>query len=113
MPNGNLYWVGYAIIVGALLLTCIVVIAKSLADLYFAMYGREGRPSEPDLDTRVWYRDWECRYSHDAAAWTGLGWYACLGGEDLDCTQVTAATWDELLDEVDDYMDLTTAGGMR
>lgn len=71
MSNWYLYWIGYAIVVGTLLLACIVVIAKSLADLYFAMYGREGRPSEPDLDTRVWYRDWECCYSHEAGmrAW--------------------------------------------
>lgn len=46
MSNWYLYWVGYAIVVGTLLLACIVVIAKSLADLYFAMYGRQGRPSD-------------------------------------------------------------------
>lgn len=58
---------------------------------------------EPTDGKPVWYRGWECDYSHDAAMWSGEGWFACLGGADLDCVQVTARTWSDLLDEIDDH----------
>lgn len=103
MSTWHLYWVGYAIVIGALLVACIVVIAKSFADLYFHQYVGERRPDEPIGEDVVWYRGWECSYSHEAAAWTGQGWTAYLGGADLDCITVTASTWRELLDEVDDH----------
>jgi hypothetical protein len=60
------------------------------------------RPDEP-TDSVLWYRGWETGYSHDAAMWTGCGYYACFGGVDLDCLQVTARTWETLLDEIDDH----------
>ena len=65
-------------------------------------YRRLAHP-EPLKGQRIWYRGWEAYFSHTAAQWTGEGWYACLGGEDLDCIQVTAATWDDLLDQIDDH----------
>lgn len=58
---------------------------------------------EPPKGQRVWYRGWECYFNHTAAQWTGTGWVACLGGEDLDCISVDALTWDGLLDEIDDH----------
>lgn len=58
---------------------------------------------EPTDGKAVWYRGWECDYSHDAAMWSGEGWYACLGGADLDCITVRARTWADLLDEIDDH----------
>jgi hypothetical protein len=61
------------------------------------------RPAEPDDGKALWYRGWETGYSYDAAMWTGDGYYACLGGLDLDCIQVTARTWGELLDEIDEH----------
>jgi hypothetical protein len=66
------------------------------------------RPAEPE-GSALWYRGWETGYSHDAAMWAGAGYYAALGGLDLDCIQVTARTWAELLDEIDDH-DMTEAG---
>jgi hypothetical protein len=59
-------------------------------------------PSEP-ADSVLWYRGWETGYSHDAAMWSGEGYYAYLGGADLDCVQVTARTWEQLLGEIDDH----------
>lgn len=58
---------------------------------------------EPPKGVRSWYRGWECAWSATAAQWTGDGWYACFGGEDLDCITVSALTWDGLLDEIDDH----------
>jgi hypothetical protein len=65
------------------------------------------RPAEPH-GRALWYRGWETGFNFDAAAWMGEGYYACLGGADLDCIQVTARTWADLLDEIDDH-DLTEA----
>lgn len=61
------------------------------------------RPNEPTDGKPVWYRGWEIDYSHDAAAWTGEGWIACLGGADLDCVTRTARTFELVLDEIDDF----------
>ena len=58
---------------------------------------------EPPKGKRTWYRGWETVWDGTAAQWTGEGWYACLGGEDLDCITVRARTWAELLDEIDDH----------
>lgn len=60
-------------------------------------------PAEPKNGERVWYRGWECYFSSDAHGWTGEGWIACYGGEDLDCVTRTASTWEKLLDEIDDF----------
>ena len=65
-------------------------------------FRREKHP-EPPKGKRTWYRGWECVWSGTAAQWTGEGWYACLGGEDLDCITVSALTWDGLLDEIDEH----------
>lgn len=58
---------------------------------------------EPPKGRRVWYRGWECYYGYGSVAWTGMGWVACLGGEDLDSITVDARTWEDLLDEIDDH----------
>ena len=63
----------------------------------------ERHPPEPTDGKAVWYRGWEISYSHDAAAWTGEGWIACLGGADLDCVQRTAGSWEGVLNEIDDF----------
>jgi hypothetical protein len=71
------------------------------------------RPAEPellaDLQKGVWYRGWECSYDNMAGYWTGEGYFAALGGADLDCIYVRASTWSDLLDEIDDH-DKTEAG---
>jgi hypothetical protein len=64
---------------------------------------RDAAFPEPPKGKRVWYRGWEVYFSHTADQWTENGWIACLGGEDLDCTQVTSDTWKGLLDEIDDH----------
>lgn len=61
------------------------------------------RPVEPEGNKRLWYRGWECAYDDIAGQWIGDGYYACLGGEDLDCIVVRASTWSDLLDEIDDH----------
>ena len=61
------------------------------------------RPDEPSRQGRTWYRGWEAAYDANAALWGCEGWYACLGGEDLDCIVVRGRTWAELLDEIDDH----------
>jgi hypothetical protein len=71
---------------------------RTLLDAYRALANPEPTDGKP-----VWYRGWEADYSHDAAMWSGEGWYACLGGADLDCVQVMARTWEGLLDEIDDH----------
>ena len=76
---------------------------RALLDAYRALANPEPTDGKP-----VWYRGWEADYSHDAAMWSGEGWYACLGGADLDCVQVMARTWEGLLDEIDDH-DMTEA----
>ncbi len=61
------------------------------------------RPAEPTEATQsVWHMGWECGYSHDAAVWTGEGYYACLGGADEDCRIVWGKDWDALLDEIEE-----------
>jgi len=62
-------------------------------------------PREPIGEEAVWYRGWEAVYSWQHEYWTGEGYCACLGGPDLDCLQFTAATWAELLEQIDDYED--------
>lgn len=71
---------------------------QTLLDAY-----REAAFPEPPKGRRVWYRGWECYYGYGSVAWTGMGWVACLGGEDLDAVTVDARTWEELLDEIDDH----------
>ena len=62
------------------------------------------RPAEPTDGKSVWYRGWECSYFDEGAAWGCVdAWVGYLGGADLDCIQASAATWDELLDEIDDH----------
>ena len=63
------------------------------------------RPDEPTGQAAVWYRGWECDYEPDRANWTGEGYTAYLGGCDLDARQVSAPTWERLLEEIDDQED--------
>lgn len=65
-------------------------------------YRRLANP-EPPKGKRTWYRGWETAFDYTSEQWTGEGWYACLGGEDLDCITVRARDWEGLLDEIDDH----------
>jgi hypothetical protein len=63
------------------------------------------RPAEPSWPELAWYRGWECGYEGERAAWTGEGYTAYKGGADLDVPQQSAATWEGLLDLIDDEED--------
>lgn len=63
------------------------------------------RPPEPSGSELRWYRGWECGYDSMAAFWTPEGWSAYKGGCDLDAPHITAATWNELLDAIDEEED--------
>ena len=104
MPYWFYHWIAYPIVVSSIAGFALWVIAKSFRDAA-AHFGRPERPVCPEGEDTVWYRGWECGWSRDADYWTGAGYYACKGGADLDCIQVTAGRWDLLLDEVDDYED--------
>ena len=67
------------------------------------------RPAEPKGENTVWYRGWECGYELEGARWGAEGWRAYLGGADLDAVEVSARTWEALLDEIDDH-DQTSDG---
>ena len=63
-------------------------------------------PSVPvEQGADVWYRGWECGWHEEAERWTGAGWEAYKGGCDLDAPSVNVATWQELLDMVDEAED--------
>ncbi len=57
---------------------------------------------EPPGGESSWYRDWEAGYEPERGSWTGEGYVAYKGGCDLDARHVTGATWDALLEAVDD-----------
>ena len=63
------------------------------------------RPNEPNGEDSVWYRGWEAGWEELMEYWTGEGYRAYKGGADLDAPSVTAATWDGLLDAIDDEED--------
>ena len=60
------------------------------------------RPAEPVNGDDVWYRGWEVGYHDMAATWSGEGWCAYQGGCDVDALQVSARTFAECLDAIDD-----------
>ncbi len=61
------------------------------------------RPIEPKgAVISVWYRGWEVGYDDMAGQWSSEGWRAYKGGCDLDAPQVSAATYDGVLDAIDD-----------
>lgn len=59
------------------------------------------RPSEPAGDACVWYRGWEAGWSMDREFWTGAGYVAYKGGADIGAREVSASTWNGLLDEIE------------
>lgn len=64
----------------------------------------KARPDEPLMTygtPPVWYRGWECGWDDEHYFWTRIGWRAAKGGWDLDCKHTEAATWADLLDEID------------
>lgn len=71
------------------------------------------RPAPPAGENVLWYRGWECRFDWQSEYWTGRGWSAYFGGADLDCIQITAGTWNELLDEIDEHELTPDAIGKR
>ena len=62
-------------------------------------------PPEPQGGAPVWYRGWECGWNDMAERYTKEGWEAYKGGCDLDARRVTAKTWAELLEAIDDEED--------
>lgn len=104
---GHVYWTIYAVVIGLLLAGCLWILANSLWDAWIKYGNREGllqvRPDPPALDTVVWYRGWECGWDDMAMRYSNEGWCAYLGGADLDAHTVTARTWADLLDEIDDH----------
>ena len=64
------------------------------------------QPDEPvNLDISTWYRNWEMMFDLDASMWSNEGWRAYKGGCDLDATNVSAASWQGLLDAIDEHED--------
>lgn len=63
------------------------------------------RPREPSYADVVWYRGWEAGYDDMASRYISEPWRAYKGGADLDAPYVSAATWDGLLDAIDDEED--------
>lgn len=62
----------------------------------------QSRPAEPAGNADVWYRGWECGFDAEAAKWVGDPWRGYKGGCDLDAPQVSAKSWPELLNEIDE-----------
>lgn len=110
--NWYAYWTVYAVVISVLLVGCLWLIAKTLWDAYIAYGNREGllqvRPDAPEHDKLVWYRGWECGWNDMAGFYTKEGWEAYYGGADLGAPRVTASTWADLLDEIDDHMELAS-----
>lgn len=65
----------------------------------------EERPKEPDGEAVVWYRGWEAGWEQMLDFWTGQGYRAYKGGADLGALNVTAGTWTDLLDAIDEEED--------
>lgn len=63
---------------------------------------KDARNAEPG---DRWYRGWEVGYDDEAAKWTNEGWRAYKGGCDLDALSVSAASYDECLDAIDEQED--------
>lgn len=58
-------------------------------------------PEEPDANTTIWYRGWECGWNEEAHKWAKSGWRAYKGGADLDAPTETNSDWFELLHAID------------
>lgn len=63
------------------------------------------RPAEPAHGEDVWYRGWEIGWNDMGAKWAGTGWDAYKGGCDLGAPRITASSFADCLDEIDDYED--------
>lgn len=63
------------------------------------------RPPEPKGNKSVWYRDWEIGWEEMREQYTGSGWTAYKGGADLDAKCVDGATYQDVLNEIDDEED--------
>jgi hypothetical protein len=63
------------------------------------------RPAEPEGEEDVWYRGWEAGWSQEREYYSGEGYVAARGGWDFECRQVSATTWEGLLDAIDDEED--------
>lgn len=60
------------------------------------------RIERPTQRETVWFLGWEIGYDSDAAYWAGLGWRAYKGGADLDASSLSSATFENLLDQIED-----------
>ena len=63
------------------------------------------RPKTPDGEDVVRYRDWEAGWDQLREFYTGQGYTAYKGGCDLDAPNVSAGTWEKLLDTINDEED--------
>lgn len=63
------------------------------------------RPQQPDGEDVVWYRGWEAGWERMLDFFTGEGYRAYKGGCDLDAQTVSAGTWSDLLDAIDEEED--------
>lgn len=63
------------------------------------------RPAMPVGEADVWYRGWEVGWDGGLACYSSEAWVAYKGGCDLDAPQLTAASWTEILDAIDDEED--------
>lgn len=70
------------------------------------MSGAIERPAEPHGEDVVWYRGWEAGWEQVLEFYTGQGYRAYKGGADLDASSVSAGTWSELLDAIDEEEEL-------
>lgn len=63
------------------------------------------RPPEPQGNNSVWYRGWEIGWEEMRDDYTGRGWTAYQGGADLGARYLDGATYQEILNEIDDWED--------
>lgn len=63
------------------------------------------RPRQPDSEDVVWYRGWEAGWEQMLDFFTGEGYRAYKGGCDLGAQTVSAGTWNDLLDAIDEEED--------
>lgn len=66
---------------------------------------RQVRPEVPHGEDTVFYRGWEAGWEQMLDFFTGEGYRAYKGGCDLDSQTVSAGTWSDLLDAIDEEED--------
>lgn len=62
---------------------------------------KQHRPNEPADGQYVWHRGWEIGFYDDAEFWTGNGWQAYKGGADIGAPNLSACTFEDLIEEIE------------